>query len=112
MIGETCDYVIDQIRENQDQFFWQEIGSVEELERLRISAMAKFLDDFPKGKMKKRYLAGELPPLPSGEKKFDLALCSYLLFLYTDNLSLEFHPRSLAELCRVSRWSEYFRCWT
>jgi hypothetical protein len=68
-----------------------------------MSAMAKFLDDFLKGKMQKRYLAGELPSLPSGDGEFDLTLCSHLLFLYTDNLSLEFHLRSLAELCRVSK---------
>jgi len=101
-ISETCDYVLDQTRENQDKFVWKDPGSVEELARLRMSAMKKFLEDFPKGIMQKRYLTGELPSLPSGDKEFDLALCSHLLFLYTDNLSLEFHLRSLAELCRVS----------
>lgn len=68
-----------------------------------MSAMAKFLEDFPEGKMQKRYVAGELPSLPSGDREFDLVLCSHLLFLYTDNLSLDFHLRSLAELCRVSK---------
>ena len=64
--------------------------------------MAKFLEDFPKGIIQKRYVPGELPSLPFSDKEFDLALCSQLLFLYTDNLSLEFHLRSLEELCRVS----------
>jgi len=102
-IGETYDYVIDQTRKNKEKFVWQEIGSVEELGRLRMSAMTKFLEDFPEGKMQKRYVAGELPSLPSGDREFDLALCSHMLFLYTDNLSLDFHLRSLAELCRVAK---------
>lgn len=101
-ISETYDDVIGQTRMNQDKFIWQEIGSVEELGRIRMSAMAKFLEDFPEGLMQKRYVPGELPSLPFGDKEFDLALCSHLLFLYTDNLSLEFHLRSLEELCRVS----------
>jgi SAM-dependent methyltransferase len=101
-ISETYDDVIGQTRKNQDKFIWQEIGTVEELGRIRMSAMARFLEDFPEGLMQKRYIPGELPSLPFGDKEFDLALCSHLLFLYTDNLSLEFHLRSLEELCRVS----------
>lgn len=102
-IGETHDYVLDQTRKNRDKFVWQEIGSVEELERIRLAAMAKFLEDFPKGMVQKRYLAGELPSLPFRDGEFDLALCSHLLFLYTDNLSLDFHLSSMAELCRVAK---------
>ncbi|AKB78951.1 hypothetical protein MSHOH_2468 [Methanosarcina horonobensis HB-1 = JCM 15518] len=102
-IGETYDDIIRQTRENRDKFVWQEIGSIEELGRIRMSAMAKFLEDFPEGVMQKRYIPGELPLLPFDKKEFDLALCSHLLFLYTDNLSLEFHLRSLGELCRVSK---------
>ena len=101
-ISETYDDVIGQTRKNQDKFIWQEIGSVEELGRIRMSAMEKFLEDFPAGRIQKRYIPGALPSLPFGDKEFDLALCSHFLFLYTDNLSLEFHLRSLEELCRVS----------
>lgn len=101
-INETRDYVTDQTRKNQDKFIWKEPESIEELAELRMSAMNKFLEDFPAGITQKRYLAGELPSLPFDDKEFDLALCSHLLFLYTDNLSLEFHLKSLAELCRVS----------
>jgi hypothetical protein len=43
MFGEAHDEVIDQTRKNLDKFFWEEITSVEELERIRMSAMAKFL---------------------------------------------------------------------
>ncbi len=101
-IRETYDDVIGQTRKNQDKFIWQEIGSVEELGRIRMSAMEKFLEDFPAGRIQKRYIPGALPSLPFVDKEFDLALCSHFLFLYTDNLSLEFHLRSIEELCRVS----------
>jgi ubiquinone/menaquinone biosynthesis C-methylase UbiE len=53
--------------------------------------MEKSLEDFPEGLKQNRYIPGELPSLPFDEKEFDLALCSHFLFLYTDNLSLEFH---------------------
>jgi SAM-dependent methyltransferase len=101
-IGEAHDEIIDQTRKNYNKFIWHEIDSVEKLERIRMSAMEKFLEDFAKGTIQKRYVPGELPFLPFSNKEFDLALCSHLLFLYTDNLSLEFHLRSLEELCRVS----------
>lgn len=101
-IHETYIDIIGQTQKNQDKFVWQEIGSVEELGRIRMSAMEKFLKDFSEGAMQKRYISGELPFLPFNDKEFDLALCSHLLFLYTDNLSLEFHLKSIEELCRVS----------
>lgn len=101
-IGEARDEIIDQTWKNYNKFIWQEIDSVEKLEKIRMSAMEKFLEDFPKGTIQKRYVPGELPFLPFSDKEFDLAVCSHLLFLYTDNLSLEFHLRSLEELCRVS----------
>ncbi|AKB81511.1 hypothetical protein MSBR3_0933 [Methanosarcina barkeri 3] len=101
-IYETYNDIIDQTQKNQDKFIWQEIGSVEELGNIRMSAMEKFLNDFSEGLMQKRYIPGELPFLPFSDKEFDLALCSHLLFLYTDNLSLEFHLKSIEELCRVS----------
>lgn len=101
-IYETYNDIIDQTRKNKEKFIWQEIGSVEELVRIRMSAMEKFLEDFSGGVMQKRYIPGELPLLPFSDKEFDLALCSHFLFLYTDNLSLEFHLKSIEELCRVS----------
>lgn len=101
-IYETYYDIIDQTQKNQDKFIWQEIGSVEELGRIRMSAMEKFLEDFSGGVMQKRYIPGELPLMPFSDKEFDLTLCSHLLFLYTDNLSLEFHLKSIEELCRVS----------
>ena len=35
--------------------------------------------------------------------RFDLVLCSHLLFLYSEQLSLDFHLQSVQELCRVAQ---------
>ncbi|OGV52604.1 MAG: SAM-dependent methyltransferase [Lentisphaerae bacterium GWF2_52_8] len=102
-IKEIYDDVISQTEMNKDKFVWKEISSVEELGRIRQGAMSKFLDDFEKAPKKDRYVCSELPFLPFREKEFDLALCSHFLFLYSDNLSLDFHLGSLKELCRVAK---------
>jgi hypothetical protein len=68
-----------------------------------MSAMREFLADYPAGRRESRYLAGELPALPFAAKQFDLVLCSHFLFLYSEQLSLEFHRAAVTELLRVAR---------
>ena len=70
--------------------------------RVRMAAMVDFLSDYPTGMTEKRYVDGELPHLPFPDKTFDLALCSHLLFLYSEQLSEDFHVESIKELCRVA----------
>ena len=101
-IDKTYDAVLNATRETQDNFVWQQIGSVEHLGELRQRAMKQFLADFDAGIHQGRYRAGELPNLPFSEDEFDLALCSHYLFTYSDVLSLEFHLDAIRELCRVS----------
>jgi hypothetical protein len=101
-ISETYEDVIGQARHNASLFRWDEIGSVDDLGRRRMSAMERFLEDYETGREQQRYVYGELPSLPFRDRQFDLALCSHLLFLYTDNLSLDFHLASIRELCRVA----------
>jgi hypothetical protein len=43
-----------------------------------------------------------LPSLPFADDSFGLALCSHFLFLYGEQLDLEFHIGSLVELLRVA----------
>ena len=95
--------IIDQVKANYDTFVWQNFQSVENLGRARIAAMEKFLQDFPTGIEQKRYLTAELPKLPFANNKFDLALCSHFLFLYSDQFSEEFHLESILEMCRVAK---------
>ncbi len=95
--------VMDQVRLNPDGFVWETIPSVEALERIRMDAMNAFLEDFEQGQEDGRYMTGELPALDFADHAFDLALCSHFLFLYSDQLTLDFHRQSIHELCRLAR---------
>lgn len=101
-IDETYVEVLEQTRANQDKFVWQNIPSVEELGKIRMNSMGMFLDDFEEGKKQGRYVAGGLPELPFADNSFDLALVSHLLFLYSEQLSFDFHIQAADELLRVA----------
>ena len=99
----TSERILDETRRNAQQFVWDAIPSIEELGRLRMSAMDEFLRDYASQSAKSRYVAAELPRLPFVERHFDLALCSHLLFLYSVQLDERAHVDALTEMCRVSR---------
>ena len=101
-IEESYADVIAQTRANRDKFIWTTFQSVDELGQVRMRSMKEFLADYDAGKTEGRYVCAELPELPFQNKEFGLALCSHFLFLYTDNLSYEFHRDSLLELLRVA----------
>lgn len=101
-IKSTFEDVIRQTYMNRGRFIWRDIPSIKELGEMRMTAMKNFLEDFEKGKNERRYVEAELPELPFENGEFDLALCSHLLFLYTDNLTLDFHISSVREMCRVA----------
>lgn len=107
-VGETFAEVMEQTRKNKNEFTWANIPSVDELGRVRMAAMDEFLSDFPLGKEKGRYVDGELPHLPFADREFDLAVCSHLLFLYSEQLSEDFHVVSILELCRVAAEARIF----
>ncbi len=65
--------------------------------------MHLFLDDYESGLAEGRYVLGELPSLPFGDDEFELSLCSHLLFLYSEQLSLDFHISALLEQLRIAR---------
>lgn len=90
-IDDTYEHVIGQTRRNQEKFVWDLIASPEELGRVRLQAMDKFLGDYERGQEDGRYVPAELPTLPFPTNSFDLALSSHFLFLYSDTFSLEFH---------------------
>ncbi|WP_414529275.1 SAM-dependent methyltransferase [Nodularia chucula] len=102
-IQETYEIIIQGVKANQECYVWQNIQSPEIMGEIRMKAMAKFLEDFPNGINQGRYLKDELPVLPFTTNQFDLALCSHLLFTYSQQLSLEFHIASIGEMCRVAK---------
>lgn len=102
-IAETYDDVMQQTRANRDKFVWDAIPSLEDLGRIRMDAMQCFLASYEEGRVQGRYVPGELPELSFADQTFDLALSSHFLFLYTDNLTLEFHVSAIYEMLRVAR---------
>ena len=90
--------MMEQVRRQPEQFVWDFIRSPEHLESMRMGAMTDFLDDFQGHN--DRYVEASLPNLPDG--RFDLALCSHFLFLYSDRLDAEFHIASIREMLRVA----------
>jgi hypothetical protein len=98
--------VIDEIMANvdasSDRWVWGFHRNVKALRRNRVTAMERFLADYDAGKSAGRYQVGELPILSFPDRTFDLALCSHLLFLYSNLLSTEFHLASLRQLSRVA----------
>jgi len=101
-IGQVYDEVMPQMVINKDRYIWESIPSVEELGRIRMSAMNEFIADFETGKASGRYLHESLPNLSFANKQFELAICSHYLFLYSEHVSLEQHIASIKELCRVA----------
>lgn len=103
---------IERIRGNmiaqQDRFCWDFYGDVDRVVALRHEALDLFLSDYDEGKRSGRYRRGELPKLEFPSKSFDLALCSHLLFLYGDDLDLDFHVDALTELGRIAAETRVF----
>ena len=98
----TYDEVISKVRQNQSEFVWEMFRDPEQLGQARMAAMETFLTDFEVGKVQGRYVTASLPELPFGDRAFDLALCSHLLFLYSPQLDADFHLAAIQALCRVA----------
>lgn len=102
-INEVRVTVMEQTRQNRDNYIWTKIKSPEELENLRMSAMKRFLEDYDKGRAEGRYVYHELPDrLPFEADRFDIGLSSHFLLMYT-SLGYDFHIAAMAEMLRVCR---------
>lgn len=101
-ISEVYEEIMPQMESEKDKYVWDNISSVSELGRIRMSSMNKFLSDYELGKAQQRYVHGSLPVLPFEDCQFELALCSHFLFLYSEQVSLQQHLDSMNELTRVA----------
>lgn len=101
-ISEVKLEIMDQIRENQDDYVWTNIKSPDQLQKIRLAAMDEFLLDFEAGLKEGRYIPGSAPTLPFEDNEFDLALCSHFLFLYSNQFSYDEHLQSVRSLSRVA----------
>ena len=103
-IDKTYGNVMSQLRQNLDAYVWTAFHtSAEDVGEARQTAMRNFLKDYEAGRDEGRYVAAALPFLPFDNLSFDLVLCSHCLFLYSTQLSLDFHVQSVEELCRMAR---------
>ncbi len=84
---------------------WDFYQTPERMGEYRERARRLFLTDYAADRSGdgRRYVAGELPRLPFADGQFDLVLVSYLLLVYEDQFSYEFHRDSMRELLRVTR---------
>lgn len=94
------DHVIHSVRDltvyRWDNFY----ETPQRLRGLRERAYKTFLQDYQQHR--ERYVHIELPRLPFNDRAFDLTMVSYLLFVYEDQFSYEFHKQSIEEIMRVT----------
>ena len=100
--------MVDQLWPILDSYVWRDFADPHALGRHRLATMQRFLADYEVGRSQGRYVAGSLPTLDFADNQFDLALCSHLLFLYSEQLSYEFHLAAVKEMCRVAREARIF----
>lgn len=98
----TYEPVISQVKQNYSNYIWNNFQDADELGKARLNAMEKFLLDYESGKIAGRYLYQSLPSLEFVDDQFDLCVCSHLLFLYSEQLSLDFHVASIHEMLRIA----------
>ena len=101
-VRQVYEPIISQLKQNPDRYCWTTFQDADTLGQARLKAMNTFLADYDSGKTSGRYLNRSLPNLDFADDQFDLCLCSHLLFLYSEQLSLEFHLASIHELLRVA----------
>ena len=77
-------------------------ASIEEAERSRRAAAARFLADYESGFVQGRYRGGALPRLPLADRSADLVLCAHLLFTYARFFDYAWHRQACLELARVA----------
>ena len=102
-VEQTYQTIISQVKLNPSRYVWTYFADPDALGAARSQAMKIFLDDYETGCAEGRYLVSALPELPFKDHEFDLCLCSHLLFLYSAQLSLDFHVSSMLEMLRVAR---------
>lgn len=94
--------IIEQSRRQADRYVWDRFSDPDHLGRVRRMTMRRFLQDYEAGRLSGRYVAASLPNLPFADRSFDMALCSHLLFLYSQHLSLDAHIAAALEMLRVA----------
>ena len=88
------------VDEHAGSFVWHWYGSPERKDQYRIEAADRFLQDVEAAP--ERYVAAGLPDLPFRDRRFEMVLCSHLLFTWSGKYDRDWHEAALRELIRVS----------
>ena len=107
-INEVRAIVMKQMSENKENYVWNKIKSLDELEALRMASMKLFLQDYEKGLKEKRYVFHELPDrIDYPDDSFEIGLSSHFLLMYT-SLGYDFHIAAISEMLRVCKQVRIF----
>jgi hypothetical protein len=98
----VVDRIFTQIERTPNDWVWTYHPSPQHLRQTRTQVLETFAADYNLGKQQGRYITGSLPELPFPDRIFALALSSYLLFVYTEQFSLDFHITAIREMCRIA----------
>ena len=99
---ESAETVIRQVVKTPENWVWSYHKGSEDLLANRKNVLELFLKDLSKGVEQGRYVYGSFPDISLESGKFDLALCSHFLFLYSDHFDYEFHIKSIREMLRLA----------
>lgn len=89
------------VQSHAGDYTWEYFTDPEEHLAQRLAAAGRFTTHAAQAPQ--RYVPAALPDLPFSDARFDLVLCSHLLFSYADRLDDAFHLSALRELARVAR---------
>ncbi len=101
--NEVVDNIINQVKATPNDWVWSYHKSPDDLRQNRVKVIQEFLADYDSGKKANRYIFGELPNFAYNNQEFDIALCSHLLFLYSEQLDYDFHLNSVDEMLRIAQ---------
>ncbi|WP_294413979.1 SAM-dependent methyltransferase [uncultured Ruminococcus sp.] len=107
-INEVRTVIMKQMSENKENYIWNKIKSLEELESIRMASMMLFLQDYEKGLIEKRYVFHELPDrIDYPDDSFEIGLSSHFLLMYT-SLGYDFHIAAISEMLRLCKQVRIF----